>query len=167
MVQAGAGDDGGGQEKGKAGGGAAGEAQKEGGGHGDAAAGDPGHDGQGLGEADEEGVPQADAVQGAAVPGQLFRQDEEQPHGAQEDGDAGGLAEDGFGLFLQEHPGQGPGDDGNDQKDEQAALRPVVAGGADEGVGHVQPVPAEVDQQGRQGAQVQEDVETQAAAGRP
>jgi hypothetical protein len=56
VVQAGAGDDGGGHQKGEASGGAAVEAQKEAGGHGDAAAGDPGHDGKGLGEADEDGV---------------------------------------------------------------------------------------------------------------
>ena len=56
VVEAGAGDDGGGHQKGEVGGGGAVEAQKEAGGHGDAASGDPGHDGEGLGEADEHCV---------------------------------------------------------------------------------------------------------------
>ena len=68
-------------------------------------------------------------------------------------------------LFLQEHSGDGPGDDRNDEKEEQAAFRAVIAGRRDEGMGHIQPVPVEVADEGRQGAHVQEDIEAQAAAG--
>ena len=90
------------------GGGAPVEAQEEAGGHGDAAPGDPGHDGQGLGEADIEGVLEGDLVQVADVPGEFLRQDQEEPHAAHEQGDAGRLPEDGFRFVFQQDPGYAP-----------------------------------------------------------
>ena len=107
----------------------------------------------------------ADPVQGAVMPGQDFGQDEEQSHGAQKNGDAGRFPEDGFGLLFEQQPGQGPGNRGDDDKEEHLALGAVVPGGRDKGVEHVQPVLVEIGHQGHQGADVEEDVKAQAGLG--
>ena len=99
------------------------------------------------------------------MPGQDFAQDEEHPHRAQEDGDAGRFPEDGFGLFFEQHPGQGSGDSGDDDKEEHLALGAVIPGGRDKGVEHVQPVLIEIGHQGHQGADVEEDVKAQPGFG--
>ena len=99
------------------------------------------------------------------MPGQDFPQDEQEPHDAQENGDAGRFPEDGLGLFFQQDPGQSPRNGGDDEKKEHLALRAVVPGGRDEGVGHVQPILVEVGHQGHQGADVEKDVKAQASLG--
>ena len=72
------------------------------------------------------------------------RQDQEEPHAAHKQGDAGRLPKDGFRFVFQQDPGDGPGNDGDDEKEEQLTLRPVIAGGKDEGMAHFQPVLIEV-----------------------
>lgn len=165
VVQAGAGNDGGGQEKREAGRGFPGEAQEEGAGHGDAAAGDPGHDGQGLGEADEHRVKDGEAVKGPVVTGYLLPHQQENPHGTQEQGNVQGLPENGFRFFLQEQARQAAGDGGHHQVEKEVAFSPVLGGGPHQGVAHGQPLAPEISHQGSQGTQMEEDIKTQTGSG--
>ena len=68
-------------------------------------------------------------------------------------------------FFSSRTPARAPGMVATMKKKQHLALRAVIPGGRDEGVGHVQPILVEVGHQGHQGADVEKDVKAQASLG--
>ncbi len=96
------------------------------------------------------------------MPGHNFPQDQQQPHRAQQNGNVGRRPEDRRGLLFPQQAGNGAGNGGYNEKNQQLALWPVIPGGRDKGLKHIQPVLVKVGHQRQQRAHMQENVETQA-----